>query len=65
MVNVVLGLAALLAGATLFLLWCAARAPMGYEDETGFNFGLECSRAERERVHADEDFHGALLHSTS
>ena len=40
MLDVVLSIVALVAGGLVVELFAAARAPMGYEDETGFHLGI-------------------------
>ena len=43
----------LMAGGLTFAFYAAARAPKGYEDETGFHLGPETPQR-------DEEFHGAI-----
>ncbi len=41
MIDVALGVLALLAGGVSLELYAAARAPLGYQDEEGFHLGTE------------------------
>ncbi len=45
MMNFVLGLVFLLAAGAIFACYAALRAPVGYEDETGFHYGPEAATA--------------------
>jgi hypothetical protein len=40
MLDVVLSIVALVAGGLIVELFAAARAPLGYEDESGFHLGI-------------------------
>ncbi len=53
MLNLILGAVLLMAAGVAFVLFAAFRAPVGYEDESGFHYGPETP----EPV---QDFHGAL-----
>ncbi len=48
MINLLLGLAALMAGGAGLVLYVAARAPLGYEDEKGFHLGNKAVEPPRE-----------------
>jgi hypothetical protein len=41
MMDVALSIMALVAGGVTLELFATARAPLGYQDETGFHFGTE------------------------
>ena len=51
MIDVVLSLVLFLAGGLGFVFFAASRAPVGYEDETGFHYGPDQAQPEH-------DFHG-------
>ena len=52
MLDVVLSIVALVAGGLVVELFAAARAPLGYEDESGFHFGPEAQEKPEELVGA-------------
>lgn len=56
MMNLLLGIVALLVAGFGFCLWAAMRAPVGYQDEQGFHYGPD---AENPHTGA-EDFAGAV-----
>ena len=45
MLDFVLGLIAVLAGGLVLELFAASRAPLGYQDESGFHFGIPVRQA--------------------
>ena len=56
MMNLLLGIVALLVAGFGLCLWTAMRAPVGYEDEKGFHYGPN-GQAPRD---GSEDFAGAF-----
>ena len=54
MMNLVLGLVVLLALGAIVACYAAMKAPVGYEDETGFHYGPEGA------PEPIADFHGAV-----
>lgn len=44
MITICSALAAGLAAVVLFELYCLTKAPLGYQDETGFHFSPEAAR---------------------
>jgi hypothetical protein len=45
MLDIVIGLVAVLAGGLVLELFAAARAPLGYQDEHGFHLGIPVGQA--------------------
>lgn len=56
MMNLLLGIVALLVAGFGLCLWAAMRAPVGYEDERGFHYGPDAQTPHG----GNEDFAGAM-----